>query len=853
MAILGLPEEEYFACGHRACAGCGAAIAMRIITKAAGKNSILIEPTGCIEVVSTPYPETAWKLPWVHGAFENPASIASGICAALKAMGKEDEINVVAFGGDGSTYDIGFGHISGAFERGHNFTYVCLPPETELILSDGSIVEIGELIDQHIEKSMLIEIIQNKISHISTESPLISNKESFESVSMGGKTLSWNGKSFIPRRILRAQRKESPDELVKVITASGSVVYLTPEHRVIVDSLVGFEWKEAKDLNVGDEVYAPRKINVDVNNEPYIIDFLDENINHILPEKTKEKIKSLLREKYGTVKNASIKIGFRYWQFREGMRSITLSGLKKICQNGCAEWKELRDTIKEFSIRGSSRVQLKGVRFDEDLMYLLGLIASDGYLTKCRSIVFTNKEGRLISKFEEMYSKLFCGRKLSKINVGGTYYVHVNNPVLYMMARNLRIKSDPKEIIKLPEPLVSAFLRGFFDGDGHCSILHHEHAKEARIILTTTKKILAKRLRLMLQRLGIASFRDSGEHRSDIIIFSREDIQRFIDEVGSNHPKKISAMKEVEDLFDKQDPRGKYFSLAPRVCGVILKEICKRHNISITSVDKKRNICTLAAGKRRATKRRIKEYIGKLKEFVPDDHLFEKLDLLLKEDFYLDPIKKVERVPCKSKYVYDITVPETHVFVPEGAFVISNCYDNEAYMNTGIQRSGATPYGAATTTSPAGKISIGKEIWKKDLVHILAYHGSPYVATASIGYLTDAYRKIKKAIETKGPTFVNLLATCPTGWRSPTEKSVEIAKLAVETGVYPLYEIVDSKHVINRPKDVSNLKPVEDYLKMQGRFRHLFRPEKNEEAINFIRERVKSNLELLIEHAQKGL
>ena len=305
MAILGLPEEEYFACGHRACAGCGAAIAIRLITKAAGRNSILIEPTGCIEVVSTPYPETAWRLPWIHGAFENPASIASGICAALKAMGKENEINVVAFGGDGSTYDIGFGHISGAFERGHNFTFIC--------------------------------------------------------------------------------------------------------------------------------------------------------------------------------------------------------------------------------------------------------------------------------------------------------------------------------------------------------------------------------------------------------------------------------------------------------------------------------------------------------------------------------------------------------------------YDNEAYMNTGIQRSGATPYGAATTTSPAGKISIGKEIWKKNLVQILADHGSPYVATASIGYLTDAYRKIKRAIETKGPTFVNLLATCPTGWRSPTEKSIEIARLAVETGIYPLYEIIEGRHVINRPKNVSDLKPVEDYLKIQGRFRHLFRPEKNEKAINFIRERVKSNLELLIEHAQKNL
>ncbi len=305
MAIMGLPEEEYFSCGHRACAGCGAATAMRIITKAAGKNSILVEPTGCMEVVSTPYPETAWRLPWVHGAFENAASIASGVCAALKSLGRDEEVNVVVFGGDGSTYDIGFGHLSGAFERGHNFAYIC--------------------------------------------------------------------------------------------------------------------------------------------------------------------------------------------------------------------------------------------------------------------------------------------------------------------------------------------------------------------------------------------------------------------------------------------------------------------------------------------------------------------------------------------------------------------YDNEAYMNTGIQGSGATPYGASTTTSPAGKRSIGKGVWKKDLVHILACHGSPYVATASIGYLADAYNKIRKAIEIKGPTFVNLLATCPTGWRSDTSKSVEIAKLAVEAGVFPLYEIIGGKHVINRPKDISKLKPVEEYLKIQGRFRHLFKPSRNDEAINFIQERVREDLRLLIERAERGL
>lgn len=181
------------------------------------------------------------------------------------------------------------------------------------------------------------------------------------------------------------------------------------------------------------------------------------------------------------------------------------------------------------------------------------------------------------------------------------------------------------------------------------------------------------------------------------------------------------------------------------------------------------------------------------------------------------------------------------------------CYDNEAYMNTGIQRSGSTPYAAETTTSPAGKRSIGKEVEKKDVVHILAYHGSPYVATASIAYPKDAYDKIKKAIETKGPTFVNLLAPCPTGWRTESEKTVEVARLAVETGFYPLYEIINGRHVVNRPTDLTKLKPVEDYLSIQGRFRHLFKPQRNEDVLKTIQEKTIENLRRLLEYSKKGL
>jgi len=120
---MNLPKEEYFAKGHRACAGCGSALAMRIALKAAGKNTIITHATGCMEVVSTPYPETAWKLPWIHAAFENAAAVASGIERALKKLNKKSK--VLAIGGDGASFDIGFQALSGAIERGHDFCYLC--------------------------------------------------------------------------------------------------------------------------------------------------------------------------------------------------------------------------------------------------------------------------------------------------------------------------------------------------------------------------------------------------------------------------------------------------------------------------------------------------------------------------------------------------------------------------------------------------------------------------------------------------------------------------------------------------------------------------------------------------------
>ncbi len=171
------------------------------------------------------------------------------------------------------------------------------------------------------------------------------------------------------------------------------------------------------------------------------------------------------------------------------------------------------------------------------------------------------------------------------------------------------------------------------------------------------------------------------------------------------------------------------------------------------------------------------------------------------------------------------------------------CTDNEAYMNTGIQRSSATPYGASTTTSPAGKESIGQTTPKKDMPMIAAAHDIPYVATCCPSYPMDLLAKAARAFNTEGPAYLHVLSPCPTGWRHESHLTIEIGRLAVETGVFPLYEIIDGK--LKMSVVMKKRKPVSEYIKHQGRFRHL-RPDEIEE----IQKNVDEKYERLLHRAE---
>ena len=199
---------------------------------------------------------------------------------------------------------------------------------------------------------------------------------------------------------------------------------------------------------------------------------------------------------------------------------------------------------------------------------------------------------------------------------------------------------------------------------------------------------------------------------------------------------------------------------------------------------------------------------------------------------------------------YDIGLQSLSGAVERGHDFVYVCYDNEAYMNTGIQRSSATPYCAATTTSPAGKVIPGNPRFKKDLTEIMVAHEIPYVAQCSPSHWNDLITKSRKAFEVEGPAFLNVISPCPTGWYYEPKDTIKIAREAVNCCIWPLYEVINGKYNITfnpREKKTS----ITDWLKVQKRFDHLFKPE-NKHLIDEIQNNIDKKWRKLLDKCGVG-
>ena len=215
-------------------------------------------------------------------------------------------------------------------------------------------------------------------------------------------------------------------------------------------------------------------------------------------------------------------------------------------------------------------------------------------------------------------------------------------------------------------------------------------------------------------------------------------------------------------------------------------------------------------------------------------------------------LKKKGKIKKDIKFVafggdggtYDIGLQSLSGALERGHNFVYVCYDNEGYMNTGIQRSSATPTGASTTTAPAGKESYGKPQMRKDLTAIVAAHNVPYAAQASVSNWNDLVTKSQKAFAVEGPAFLNVLAPCHRGWRYNPADTVKIAKLAVDTGFWPLIEF--EKGIWRFTYKPKERKPVLEFLKSQGRFKHLFK-EQNKPIL----ERIQKDIDIHWERLEK--
>jgi pyruvate ferredoxin oxidoreductase beta subunit len=194
-------------------------------------------------------------------------------------------------------------------------------------------------------------------------------------------------------------------------------------------------------------------------------------------------------------------------------------------------------------------------------------------------------------------------------------------------------------------------------------------------------------------------------------------------------------------------------------------------------------------------------------------------------------LKKQGKISDEIKFIafggdggtYDIGFQSLSGAMDRGHDMLYICYDNGAYMNTGIQLSSATPFGANTTTCPVGSQNAGKLRQRKDITKIIGAHGVPYVAQASPSHWQDLMKKVRKAVEIKGPKFINIIAPCNRGWRTQTNDAIRLSRLAVDTCYWPLFEIENGvTKITHTPKDK---KDIVRYLKPQGRFKHMFTSE----------------------------
>ncbi len=533
---------------------------------------------------------------------------------------------------------------------------LCISPDAEVILENPGIENIKNIVERNLRN--------HKINH-----------KSWEIGKGNGRVLTWNGQEFEYDELTHVQRIKSPSKLIKIITKSGSEVKVTLDHKILVDDLTGAEWVEAKDLKGTEYLYAPRKITIKLQKKPNLIEFLPKNMTLVIDAMTKNELIKKIKNIYGSINKCSEKLLIPKHHLLPNY-AISLSTIKKLADIGIIKWEELCKKSHKFSLHGGT-IKAAFTTINEELAYLLGLMSSDGYFDKTlkskNRFVFTNKNEKLLEIFSDTYKKLFPGKPVGRLMLkNGITQLMGSNFIFSGVGKKITIR----EIFNYEENLIKAFLKGYFDGDGSCKI---QSKKRITIFIHCKDHDKVSGLKKLLLRVGILSHvYKSNNITKGIYICGLYDTLMFIDNINCNHPEKQKRLMKARKFLSNSKPRPQWSGKAPLICRNLLLDAMKKNSCFINDIDPENYIHKTKSRNVRLGKEKVKEILKRIeKRGCKNNESIKLLKKFTSHSFFLDPIEKIEEIKSPYEYVYDISVKKNRSFVPNCAFVVSNCLMHE--------------------------------------------------------------------------------------------------------------------------------------------------------------------------------
>jgi Ni,Fe-hydrogenase III small subunit len=555
----------------------------------------------------------------------------------------------------------------------------CIPGDTMMIFQDGSILTAEELIEDELEAKDYHKLGKDEVLARSIEAG----------------TLTWDGFSPKDGKIITAYKLPSKGELVEIWTST-TKLKLTPDHEVLVDSNEGPIWKKAELIEHGDHLFSPSKLEIKNENQlPHVLEWLPETFLARLNPETKEEIRQKLKKKFGNLRKAADELGTSYKRLTHSVEGLSVKEIKSIAKETDINLLNISKNVQEV-VKGTEVAKISTKDIDSEFMYALGLIASDGCISVNKKgkrpsykIRFDNNEKVLIDMFIDIIKKWTPGAKIRTEKVGNLNRVHAYHfPFAYLTyqfgLKGLdRTKEDLRPIFKLSEDLIASFIAGFFDGDGSIVLMKRNESNQPRISVEFAIKDYqtAKMIQLLLKRLGIvnkiiASINRSGygtKTMHSVRITTDQDILRFLEKISIKHPKKLSKIKSLKSTINKKK-RGNTGKIhhAPLSCGKMIKNIREQYNFNRKELFDPTFLSMIENGKR-VEKSTVERICDSFEKKLGNKKEIKELRKLISNDYYLDPVKKIIKIKSSDKFVYNFNVSETHKYIPEGAFVISNC------------------------------------------------------------------------------------------------------------------------------------------------------------------------------------